>query len=416
MSGHSQSYGGKCRPILPISTDVLIVGAGPSGLTLAAELIRRGVDPVIVDRQPTGANTSRACVVHARTMEVLESLGVTTDLLAQGVKVPIFRVRDRDHALITVDFSEIASAFAFTLMIPQDKVERTLIRHLQGLGGEVVRNCELVHCEPSPDAVRTQLRFEGSTQVIQTKWLVGCDGMHSLVREQAGIPFTGGAYEESFVLADVRMDWPLSREEVTLFYSPAGLVVVAPLPDDHFRIVATVDAAAVVPTVDFVQSILDARGPSTNPARVHAVVWGSRFHIHHRVAQNPRRGRVLLCGDAAHVHSPAAGKELIVEFRTASRWPKLLPRRCGRRRCAAGYLGSRTSSRRNRRGGTHAPNDPARDDEVANRSDPEKCRHRAGGRCARRPFGFGENVSRSMRDESAVTLTPWLLPDEWSRS
>jgi 2-polyprenyl-6-methoxyphenol hydroxylase-like FAD-dependent oxidoreductase len=134
MSGHSQSYGGKCRPILPISTDVLIVGAGPSGLTLAAELIRRGVDPVIVDRQPTGANTSRACVVHARTMEVLESLGVTTDLLAQGVKVPIFRVRDRDHALITVDFSEIASAFAFTLMIPQDKVERTLIRHLRGLG------------------------------------------------------------------------------------------------------------------------------------------------------------------------------------------------------------------------------------------------------------------------------------------
>ena len=75
MSGHSQSYGGKCRPILPISTDVLIVGAGPSGLTLAAELIRRGVDPVIVDRQPTGANTSRACVVHARTMEVLESSG-----------------------------------------------------------------------------------------------------------------------------------------------------------------------------------------------------------------------------------------------------------------------------------------------------------------------------------------------------
>jgi 2-polyprenyl-6-methoxyphenol hydroxylase-like FAD-dependent oxidoreductase len=308
MSGHSQSYGGKCRPILPISTDVLIVGAGPSGLTLAAELIRRGVDPVIVERQPTGANTSRACVVHARTMEVLESLGVTSDLLAQGVKVPIFRVRDRDHALITVDFSEIASAFAFTLMIPQDKVERTLIRHLQGLGGEVVRNCELVHCEPSPDAVRTQLRFEGSTQVIQTKWLVGCDGMHSLVREQAGIPFTGGAYEESFVLADVRMDWPLSREEVTLFYSPAGLVVVAPLPDDHFRIVATVDAAPVVPTVDFVQSILDARGPSTDPARVHAVVWGSRFHIHHRVAQNPRRGRILLCGDAAHVHSPAGGQ------------------------------------------------------------------------------------------------------------
>ena len=140
------------------------------------------------------------------------------------------------------------------------------------------------------------------------RWLVGCDGMHSTVREQSGIGFAGAAYEQSFVLADVEMRWPLSREEVTLFYSPAGLMVVAPLPDDHFRIVATVDDAPELPSKDLMQSLLDMRGPSTNPGRIGELFRSSRFHIHHRMAQSLRRGRVLLCGDAAHVHSPAGGQ------------------------------------------------------------------------------------------------------------
>src|SRR5262249_33840494 len=123
-----------------------------------------------------------------------------------------------------------------------------------------------------------------------------------------GIGFAGEAYELSFVLADVRMQWPLSRDEVTLFYSPKGLVVVAPLPDDHFRIVATMDEAPETPSAEFMQAILDARGPETDPGRIREVAWSSRFRIHHRVAETPRKGRILLCGDAAHVHSPAGGQ------------------------------------------------------------------------------------------------------------
>ena len=147
-------------------------------------------------------------------------------------------------------------------------------------------------------------------QSIKAHWLIGCDGMHSIVRELSGITFSGGEYDASFVLADVRMDWPLSREEVTLFYSPEGLVVVAPLPNERFRIVATLDEAPEVPSLELMQAVLllDARGPSTNPGRIHDVAWSSRFHIHHRVAQTPRKGRVLLCGDAAHIHSPAGGQ------------------------------------------------------------------------------------------------------------
>ena len=296
--------------MLDVETEkkILVVGAGPSGLALAAELKRRGVNAVIIDQHPAGANTSRACVVHARTMEVLEPLGVTRDLLAEGVKVPVFRIRDRDRALLTIDFSNVPSFYQFTLMIPQNRVEQILLQHLERLGCNVVRPSKLIHYETSPSLMEAQVQVNGSNQSIKAQWLIGCDGMHSTVREQSGIAVSGGEYEASFVLADVTMDWPLSREEVTLFYSPKGLVVVAPLPDERFRIVATADEAPEVPPREFIQAILDARGPMINSGRIRDVAWSSRFHIHHRLARTPRKGRVLLCGDAAHVHSPAGGQ------------------------------------------------------------------------------------------------------------
>jgi len=225
-------------PALKTDTDVLIAGAGPAGLALAAELRRRGISPLTIDRQPAGANTSRACVVHARTMEVLEPLGVTRELLAQGVRVPIFRVRDRDRVLITIDFSHIASPYPFTLMVPQDRVEQCLLNHFESRGGGVVRPCELVSYNASASQVEVQVKAAGVAKTIEARWLIGCDGMHSTVREQSRVAFTGAAYEQSFVLADVHMHWPLSRDEVTLFFSPDGLVVVAPLPEDRFRIVS----------------------------------------------------------------------------------------------------------------------------------------------------------------------------------
>jgi 2-polyprenyl-6-methoxyphenol hydroxylase-like FAD-dependent oxidoreductase len=132
--------------------------------------------------------------------------------------------------------------------------------------------------------------------------------MHSTVREYAGIGFTGDMYEQSFVLADVRMSWPLRVDEVMLFFSPAGLVVVAPLPGGRRRVVATVDDAPERLGIADVQHLLDERGPVTGAARVDEIVWSSRFRVHHRVADRYRAGRILLAGDAAHVHSPAGGQ------------------------------------------------------------------------------------------------------------
>ena len=273
----------------------------------------------MIDRQPAGANTSRACVVHAATMEALSPVGVTADLLKLGVKVPIFRVRDRDRTLLSIDFSDLETDYPFTLMCPQNEIEACLEAKLKGLGGSVLRGAELVSFAEQGDHVDCQVQSNGETQSIRADWLVGCDGMHSLVRAEAGIPFVGGEYEQDFVLADVRMQWPLSREEVTLFYSPAGLMVVAPLPKDHYRIVATVDEAPEQLSPDFIQRLLDERGPLGGRTSLKELVWGSRFHIHHRVAQSSRKGRILLCGDSAHVHSPAGGQGMNTGIQDATK-------------------------------------------------------------------------------------------------
>jgi 2-polyprenyl-6-methoxyphenol hydroxylase-like FAD-dependent oxidoreductase len=295
-------------PTVPVKTDVLIVGAGPSGLALSAELRRRGVTALTVDRIAAGENTSRAAVVHARTLEVLEPLGVVPTVLREGVQVPIFRVRDRDRTLITLDFARIPSAYAFTLMCPQNRTEAILLARLHELGGQVVRPAEVTAMRKAAQGVEADIVLDGTSHTVAARWLVGCDGMHSRVREDAGIGFAGAAYAQGFVLADVHMDWPLARDEVSLFFSPEGLVVVAPLPHNRYRIVATADDAPEQPSQAFVQALVDARGPRTMPARIRDCVWTSRFRVHHRMAASPRKGRVLLCGDAAHVHSPAGGQ------------------------------------------------------------------------------------------------------------
>jgi 2-polyprenyl-6-methoxyphenol hydroxylase-like FAD-dependent oxidoreductase len=294
---------------LPPSTDVLIVGAGPTGLSLACVLAAEGVPFVLLDRLAEGANTSRAAVVHAHTLEVLEKLEVSDRLRANGHIVPRFTLRDRDRVLAAIPFDRLPTRYPHTLMIPQYRTEAILLERLRELGGNVHRPYTVADIRPNGDGVYVDAEMGGGGRcVVHARYIVGADGMHSIVRERAGIRFSGDSYEESFVLADVRMDWPLSFEEVMLFVSPAGLVVVAPLPGGIHRIVATLEDAPEHPTIADVQRLIDTRGPATGTARVREIVWSSRFRVHHRLADRYRAGRMLLAGDAAHVHSPAGGQ------------------------------------------------------------------------------------------------------------
>ena len=287
------------------NTDVLIVGAGPSGLTLAASLVSRGISTTVVDRQAAGANTSRAAVVNARTLEVLEDLDVARRLVKEGVQAPRFTIRDGKRTLIPVDFSVLPTAYPYSLMVPQSTTERLLLDRLLELGGSVIRPKTLTTISQDTDGV-TATFDDGD--VIRARYGVGADGIRSTVREHAGIGFRGGVYNESFTLADVRLAGDAPVNEVILFWAKAGLTVVAPLPGGIHRIVAPVIHAPEQPTAMFVQQLLDGRGPGPGRMVVTDVVWGSRFRIHHRVADSFRAGRLLLVGDAAHVHSPAGGQ------------------------------------------------------------------------------------------------------------
>ena len=288
---------------LPTRTEVAVVGAGPTGLALAITLASSGIESVIVDRLAEGANTSRAAVVHARTLEVLDELDTSQALIDRGIPIRRFVVRDGTRRLLTVQFDGLPTPHPYTLMVPQHVTEEVLLTRLRALGGEVHRPYEVSAVVPGDKEV-TLTTTTGET--MRARYVVGADGVHSAVRDAAGIGFTSSTYGESFVLADVEMDWAPGRSEVSLTFGIAGLAVVAPLPGQHYRIVATVDDAPMTPDVGFVQRLLDERAPGQ--ARVTALAWSSRFRVHHGVADHYRNDRLLIAGDAAHVHSPAGGQ------------------------------------------------------------------------------------------------------------
>ncbi|MER7889054.1 FAD-dependent oxidoreductase [Micromonospora sp. NPDC094482] len=290
--------------MLPAKTDVLVVGGGPTGLATALTLARSGVEVTVLDQLAHPPVTSRAAVVHAYTLEVLDRIDAAAPLVAQGLRAPRFTVRDRDRVLLAVPFDQLPSRFPYALLVSQSVTEAVLTERLAEHGVRVRRPCRLTGLTRTDDGVLAQV--DGAP--LRARYVIGADGMHSTVRQAAGIGFTGPTDEESYVLADVRVRSTLPRQEVSLFLARSGPLVWASLPDGVVRLVAAVPVAPAEPDRAYLQALLDERGPARRPDEVTEVLWGSRFRVHHRLADTFRAGPVLLAGDAGHVHSPAGGQ------------------------------------------------------------------------------------------------------------
>ncbi|MBI3725951.1 FAD-dependent monooxygenase [bacterium] len=293
-------------------TPVLVVGAGPTGLMLAGELARHGIPARIVEKSERPALTSRAIGVHARTLEVLDQIGIADDLIARGVKVHAVSAFAHGKKIVGLSLDELDSPFPFVLAVPQTETEAVLRGHVEKHGGRIEWSTELVSLEQGESGVVALLkRPDGSSESFLTSWIVGCDGAHSAVRHALGLSFEGGPYDETFLLADVHLESDLARDEFNGFLAEEGPLILFPLPGGLTRLIAALGPAPPgppppEPVIEDVRAALARAGVPR--AEVRDPVWISRFRIHHRLVHEYRKGRVFLAGDAAHIHSPAGGQ------------------------------------------------------------------------------------------------------------
>nr|AEM44297.1 oxygenase [uncultured bacterium] len=291
---------------------VLVVGAGPVGLTAAHELARHGVRVRLVDAAEGPATTSRALATHARTLETYDQMGVVEDLLPQGQRVEHFTLHQNGRRLIRfdTDYSRLPTRFPFTLMVDQVLTEAALRKAAGRRGVEVEWGVRLTALEDHGDGVRAALTHtDGRTESVEAAWLVGCDGGHSTVRKQLGLKLVGES-SETWMIADAVVDCDLPRDSIHWMRTPSGTVMMVPFPDPgKWRLLDTAEVSyggddeAVARR--FEKKIRTGTG---GRATVEKPSWVSVFTIQQRLIPSMRKGRCLLAGDAAHVHSPASGQ------------------------------------------------------------------------------------------------------------
>jgi 2-polyprenyl-6-methoxyphenol hydroxylase-like FAD-dependent oxidoreductase len=282
---------------------VLVVGAGPTGLLLAAELHRRGVPCHLVDAQPGPMHWDRATVVHPRSLEIFESIGILDSFLQAGVKQRAARLYSGGDLLGEIDLSTCGSRHGFNLGLSEEVTESILTEYLRRQGGDVSRSRQLVTLEHRPDGVVAGIEHDGVIEQSLFQWVVGCDGWHSLTRQLSGIDMTGHDIPEPWAVFDVTASgWPESFEANYAYLDETPVILTA-LPGQRWRVYLR-------PTSPDSDLVTDA---SSTILRYHPEVVlkdaanAARFHCHTKVATQFRAGRVLLAGDAAHVCSPSQG-------------------------------------------------------------------------------------------------------------
>jgi 2-polyprenyl-6-methoxyphenol hydroxylase-like FAD-dependent oxidoreductase len=295
------------------NTDVLIVGAGPTGLVLALWLTRLGVSVRIIDKTAEPGTTSRALAVQARTLELYRQLGLADAVVTRGRKMTTINLwRTGTHVAHVVfgDMGADLSPFPYALIYPQDEHERLLIDRLAEAGVQVERQTELVAFQETAGAVRARLtRADGSTYACEAAYLAGCDGAHSAVRDGLRIGFPGGTYNRLFYVADIDARGDVMNGELHGALDTTDFLIVFPLKDDgRARLIGTVRTAAEHQRDDLTWDDVSQRVIEWMRIDVKRVHWFSTYRVHHRVADQFQKGRTFLLGDAAHIHSPVGGQ------------------------------------------------------------------------------------------------------------
>ena len=294
-------------------TDVLVVGAGPTGLVLALWLTRLGVRVRIIDQTAEPGTTSRALAVQARTLELYRQVGLADAVVERGHKLVAGNLWVSGAHASRFVFGEMGqgiSPYPYALIFPQDEHERLLIDRLAAAGVEVERRTELMDFEQTNGGVRTSLkRPGGDVQTCAASYIAGCDGARSTVREALGIGFPGGVYNHLFYVADVEASGATMNGEVHVALDTTDFLAVFPLKDrSRARLIGTVRAQAERHHDDLSWNDVSKRVIEWMRIDVQHVNWFSTYRVHHRVADHFRMGRAFILGDAAHIHSPVGGQ------------------------------------------------------------------------------------------------------------
>ena len=296
--------------------DVLVVGAGPTGLTMACELLRRGITCRILDKAAAPGMSSRAMGVQARTLEVFDNMGIIEEVLSRGVTGVGVKAYERETLVMHLNFHFLASdaiPYPYGVMLPQNVTEELLIELLHREGGAVERLKEVTELRQEAEkVVVTVHNLQDDTAFeLRVRWLIGCDGAHSRVRKAVGLAFEGSTYDEEFLIGDASLDWKRSPQDVYVWMHRDGQFGVFPLPHNKWRLLATIpttnDKAAPQASVELLQRLMQERTGDSTTTISHPI-WLSNFKINRRMVSSYRKERVFLAGDAAHVHSPFGGQ------------------------------------------------------------------------------------------------------------
>jgi 2-polyprenyl-6-methoxyphenol hydroxylase-like FAD-dependent oxidoreductase len=309
-----------------LNPQVLIVGAGPTGLALAAQLLRAGVHIRVIDKKSGPSRTSKAIGLQYRVSEILACMGVVDRFLARGGTPTSVNILAGNHQLVRLTFEASgreSGRDAFrpkAIVIPQSETEKILGEVVRERGGQIEWNTEFVEFRQNGDGVVSRIRAEGAENEVDSNFLVSCEGAHSLIREQAGIDFMGKTYPLAFFLADVELNGPLKHGENYVWMHKDGSFAALPLPTPRtwrFIVDVTTNPPAGEVTLDIIRRLMIER-TGQHSIRIENPTWISEFKIHCRMVDRFRSGRVFVAGDAAHVHSPTGGQGIVTGIQDAS--------------------------------------------------------------------------------------------------